>query len=139
MSGSVNKATILGHLGRDPETRTMQNGSTVVNMSVATSETWKGKDGQRQEKTTWHNVVIFNEHLADIATKYLRKGSRVYLEGSIQTRKWQDRDGNDKYSTEVVLSKFKGELTLLDSRNDDRGAPVVQEPASADLDDEILF
>lgn len=115
MSGSVNKVTILGKLGKDPESMTFANGGGCTKFSVATSESWKNKTtGEKQEKTEWHNVVIFNEHLAKIADDYLKKGSAVYLEGAIQTRKWQDQSGTDRYSTEIVLQKFKGELTLLD-------------------------
>src|SRR3712207_4898949 len=113
----VNKVILVGNLGDDPESRSLNNGGEVVNLRVATSETWKDRDGQRQERTEWHNVVIFNENLGRVAKSYLRKGSKVYLEGQLQTRKWQDRDGNDKYTTEVVLQRFRGELVLLDSRD----------------------
>ena len=117
MSGSVNRAILVGHLGRDPETRNTQNGDKIVNMTVATSERWKDKNsGEFKEKTEWHRVVIFNERLADIAERYLRKGSQVYLEGALATRKWQDQTGADKFTTEIVLQKFRGELVLLDSR-----------------------
>jgi single-strand DNA-binding protein len=112
----VNKVILVGNLGADPEARSLNNGGEVVNMRVATSEQWKDRDGNRQERTEWHNVVIFNENLGRVAKNYLRKGSKVYLEGQIQTRKWQDQSGNDKYTTEVVLQKFRGELVLLDSR-----------------------
>ncbi len=111
----VNKVILIGNLGADPEARSLNNGGEVVNMRVATSESWKSKDGERQERTEWHNVVIFNENLGRVAKSYLRKGSKVYLEGQIQTRKWQDQSGNDKYTTEVVLQRFRGELVLLDS------------------------
>ena len=138
MSGSVNKCIIIGNVGRDPEVKTMQNGGKVVNMSVATSENWKDKSsGERKEKTEWHRVVIFNEHLADIAEKYVRKGSKVYVEGAIQTRKWTDRSGQEKYSTEVVLQRFRGELTLLDSAGGESREPERPESpggASVDLD-----
>jgi single-strand DNA-binding protein len=113
----VNKVILVGNLGADPEARSLNNGGEVVNMRVATSESWKSKDGERQERTEWHNVVIFNENLGRVAKSYLRKGSKVYLEGQIQTRKWQDQSGNDKYTTEVVLQRFRGELVLLDSRD----------------------
>ena len=117
MSGSVNKVILLGHLGKDPEVRRTQSGDPIVNFSVATSETWKDKStGERKEKTEWTRIVIFNENLAKIAESYLRKGSKVYLEGSLATRKWTDKDGAEKYSTEVVLSKFNGTLVLLDSK-----------------------
>jgi single-strand DNA-binding protein len=113
----VNKVILVGNLGADPEARSLNNGGEVVNMRVATSETWKDRDGNRQERTEWHNVVIFNENLGRVAKSYLRKGSKVYLEGQIQTRKWQGQDGNDRYTTEIVLQKFRGELVLLDSRD----------------------
>ena len=116
MAGSVNKVILVGNLGNDPESRSFANGGEVVNLSVATSETWKDRDGNKQEKTEWHRVVIFNENLGKVAKQYLRKGSKVYLEGQIQTRKWQDNSGQDKYSTEVVLQRFRGELVLLDAR-----------------------
>ena len=112
----VNKVILVGNLGADPESRSLNNGGEVVNMRVATSESWKNKDGERQERTEWHQVVIFNENLGRVAKSYLRKGSKVYLEGQIQTRKWQDQSGNDRYSTEIVLQRFRGELVLLDSR-----------------------
>ena len=112
----VNKVILVGNLGADPEARSLNNGGEVVNMRVATSENWKDKDGNRQEKTEWHNVVIFNENLGRVAKSYLRKGSKVYLEGQIQTRKWQDQTGNDRYTTEIVINRFRGELVLLDSR-----------------------
>ncbi len=116
MAGSVNKVILVGNLGDDPESRSMGSGGEVVNLRVATSENWKDRDGNRQERTEWHRVVIFNENLGRVAKSYLRKGSKVYLEGQIQTRKWQDNSGQDKYSTEIVLQRFRGELVLLDSR-----------------------
>ncbi|MGB0749834.1 MAG: single-stranded DNA-binding protein [Magnetospiraceae bacterium] len=123
MAGSVNKVILVGNLGRDPEVRFAQNGDKIVNMSVATSESWKDRQsGERRERTEWHRVVIFNPNLADIAERFLRKGSKVYLEGQLQTRKWQGQDGQDRYTTEVVLSRFRGELTLLDSRGEGGGA-----------------
>lgn len=112
----VNKVILVGNLGQDPEARTFSNGGEVVNLRVATSESWKDRDGNRQERTEWHSVAIFNENLGRVAKNYLRKGSKVYLEGQLQTRKWQDQNGNDRYTTEVVLQKFRGELVLLDSR-----------------------
>ena len=112
----VNKVILVGNLGADPESRSFANGGEVVNLRVATSETWKDREGNRQEKTEWHTVAIFNENLGRVAKSYLRKGSKVYLEGQLQTRKWQDQSGNDRYSTEVVLQKFRGELVLLDAR-----------------------
>ena len=117
MAGSVNRAVIIGNLGRDPEARNMQSGGKVVSFSVATSESWKDKDGQRQERTQWHRVAIFNEKLGEIAEKYLRKGSKVYLEGRIESRKFTDKDGQEREITEIVLPRFGGELTLLDSRS----------------------
>jgi single-strand DNA-binding protein len=118
----VNKVILVGNLGADPEARSLNNGGEVVNIRVATSESWKDRDGNRQERTEWHNVVIFNENLGRVAKSYLRKGSKVYLEGQLQTRKWQDQSGNDKYTTEVVLQKFRGELVLLDSRGEGGGS-----------------
>jgi single-strand DNA-binding protein len=112
----VNKVILVGNLGDDPESRSLNNGGEVVNLRVATSENWKDKDGNRQERTEWHRVVIFNENLGRVAKSYLRKGSKVYLEGQIQTRKWTDQSGQDRYSTEIVLQRFRGELVLLDSR-----------------------
>ncbi|MGJ8626603.1 MAG: single-stranded DNA-binding protein [Sulfitobacter sp.] len=118
MAGSVNKVIIIGNLGRDPEVRSFQNGGKVCNLTVATSETWKDKNsGERKERTEWHRVAIFNEGLVRIAEQYLRKGSKVYLEGQLQTRKWQDQSGADRYSTEVVLQGFNGTLTMLDGRD----------------------
>jgi single-strand DNA-binding protein len=118
----VNKVILVGNLGDDPESRSLNNGGEVVNMRVATSESWKDKDGNRQERTEWHRVVIFNENLGRVAKSYLRKGSKVYLEGQIQTRKWTDQSGVDRYSTEVVLQRFRGELVLLDSRGSGGGS-----------------
>ena len=115
MAGSVNKVIIVGNLGRDPESRSFQNGGKVVNLRIATSESWKDRNsGERKEKTEWHSVAIFNEGLANVAEKYLRKGSKVYIEGALQTRKWQDQSGADKYSTEIVLQGFNSVLTMLD-------------------------
>ena len=155
----VNKVTLVGNLGADPEARSLNNGGEVVNMRIATSEQWKDREGQRQERTEWHNVVIFNENLGRVAKSYLRKGSKVYLEGQIQTRKWTDNSGNDRYTTEIVLQKFRGELVLLDSREggganrgafnedfeDSGSAPTKtqQRPQPAafdtDLDDDVPF
>jgi single-strand DNA-binding protein len=117
----VNKVILVGNLGADPESRSLNNGGEVVNLRVATSENWKDKSGERQERTEWHRVVIFNENLGRVAKNYLRKGSKVYLEGQLQTRKWTDQSGQDKYSTEVVLQNFRGELVLLDSRGEGGG------------------
>jgi single-strand DNA-binding protein len=123
MAGSVNKVILVGNLGRDPEVRRLNNGSSVVNLRVATSESWRDKtSGERQERTEWHNVVIYNENLGKVAEQYLKKGSKVYVEGQLQTRKWQDQSGADKYTTEVVLQRFRGELTLLDRAGDNVGA-----------------
>ncbi len=122
MAGSVNKVILIGNLGRDPETRTFQNGGKVCNLRLATTETWKDRQtGERREKTEWHSVAIFSEPLANIAERYLRKGSKVYIEGQLETRKWQDQSGNDRYSTEVVLRPYRGELTMLDSRGEGGG------------------
>ena len=165
MAGSVNKVILIGNLGRDPEVRSTQDGAKIVQLSVATSENWRDKaSGERKEKTEWHRVVIFNDRLAEVAEKYLRKGSKIYVEGQLQTRKWTDKDGAEKYTTEVVLGKFRGELTMLDGRGeggassggygDDMGgsergagAPAgggggrARVPAGGrdDLDDEIPF
>ena len=156
----VNKVILVGNLGDDPEVRSLNNGGEVVNMRVATSENWKDRDGNRQERTEWHRVVIFNENLGRVAKQYLRKGSKVYLEGQIQTRKWTDQSGADRYSTEVVLQRFRGELVLLDRRDggaagDDQGdsfggsndfgsqrtsQPRQTVPAfDTDLDDDVPF
>jgi single-strand DNA-binding protein len=165
----VNKVILVGNLGRDPEVRRLNSGEPVVNLRVATSESWKDKGtGERKEKTEWHSVVIFNENLARIAEQYLKKGSKVYLEGQLQTRKWQDQSGQEKYTTEVVLQRFRGELTLLDGRGGGsseqgdeepgqiarggdfggRSAPADRRPASSgssggsrysDIDDDIPF
>jgi single-strand DNA-binding protein len=147
MSG-LNKVQLIGCLGADPEARSLNNGGEVVNMRVATSEQWKDKDGNRQERTEWHQVVIFNENLGRVAKSYLRKGSKVYLEGQIQTRKWTDQSGNDRYSTEIVLQRFRGELVLLDSRsagdadNSSAGNRQAGFPSSAGeplVDDDVPF
>jgi single-strand DNA-binding protein len=115
MAGSVNKVILVGNLGRDPEIRSMQDGNRVANLAVATSESWRDRvSGERKERTEWHRVVIFNERLAEIAEKYLKKGSKVYLEGALQTRKWSDNSGQERYTTEIVLNRFRGELTMLD-------------------------
>jgi single-strand DNA-binding protein len=123
MAGSVNKVILIGNLGADPEIRRTQDGRPIANLRVATSETWRDKNtGERREKTEWHRVVIFNEGLCKIAEQYLKKGSKVYLEGALQTRKWQDKDGQDRYSTEVVLQGFNSQLTMLDGRSGGGGA-----------------
>ena len=167
MAGSVNKVILVGNLGRDPESRSFQNGGKVVNLRIATSETWKDRNsGERKEKTEWHSVAIFNEGLANVAEKYLRKGSKVYIEGALQTRKWTDQAGVEKYSTEIVLQGFNSTLTMLDGRGGagagasdsagDFGSPgptAARRPAMAgagggagggggrrdDMDDEIPF
>ena len=124
MAGSVNKVILVGNLGKDPDVRRLNSGDQVVSFSVATSETWRDKtSGERKEKTEWHNVVIFNENLGKVAEQYCKKGTKVYLEGQLQTRKWQDQTGNDRYTTEVVLQRFRGELQLLDSRGGGEGRP----------------
>ncbi len=137
MAGSVNKVIIVGNIGRDPETRSLSDGAPVVNLSIATSESWK-KDGERQERTEWHRVVIFNDKLAEVAQQYLRKGSKVYIEGQLQTRKWTDSDGNEKYTTEIVLQRYRGELQMLDSRAPDASATAT-EARDSELADEIPF
>ena len=154
MAGSVNKVILIGNLGRDPEVRTFQNGGKVCNLRIATSENWKDKNtGERRERTEWHSVAIFQEGLIRIAEQYLKKGSKVYIEGKLQTRKWQDQSGQDRYSTEIVLHGFDGVLTMLDGRgegggssggySDDRGGGYDSGPSgggsSSDMDDEIPF
>lgn len=143
MAGSVNKVILIGNLGRDPEVRTFNNGGKVCNLRVATSETWKDKQtGERKERSEWHSIAIFQEGLVRIAEQYLRKGSKVYIEGKLQTRKWQDQSGQDKYSTEVVLQGYDGVLTMLDGRSDNNGssAPSYQDPPARSNDlDEIPF
>lgn len=143
---SVNKVTLIGALGADPEIRRTQAGKAIANMRVATSESWRDANGDRKEKTEWHTVVIYNEGLAKIADSYLKKGSKVYLEGSLQTRKWQDQSGNDRYSTEVVLQGFNSALVMLDSnKSDDAAKPQERQSRqtkanfSQDLDDDIPF
>jgi len=153
MAGSVNKVILVGNLGADPEVRHLNSGDPVVNLRIATSESWKGKDGEKQERTTWHQVVIFNEHIAKVAENYLKKGSKIYLEGQLQTRKWQDQSGNDRYSTEIVLQRYQGELTMIggkregDSQSGQSDRSQSQDYSSAkdggkqsfqdDMDDEI--
>ena len=156
MAGSVNKVILVGNLGRDPETRQTQDGRPIVNFTLATNETWKDRQsGERRERVEWHRVVVFNEHLGEIAQRYLHKGSKVYLEGQLQTRKWTDQSGQERYTTEVVIQRFRGELTMLDSRAEgggggrdhsggepagDRGAPAAgADRAATDLDDDIPF
>ena len=159
MAGSVNKVILLGNLGRDPEVRNFPNGGKVANFSIATSETWKDRNtGERRERTEWHNVSITNEALVRVAEQYLKKGSKVYLEGQLETRKWQDQAGNDRYTTEVVLRPYRGELTMLDSRisssdlqgsdysqvqntpqNNDFSNNDQENFSSNDMDDEIPF
>jgi single-strand DNA-binding protein len=155
MAGSVNKVILIGNLGADPEIRTLNSGDRVANLRVATSETWRDRQsGERKERTEWHRVVIFNDNLVKVAEQFLRKGAKVYIEGAIQTRKWSDQSGQEKFSTEVVLQKFRGELTMLDGRGGDsddagqssggggfqRSQPSgPRESFSADLDDEIPF
>ena len=166
MAGSVNKVILVGNLGKDPEVRNTQDGGKIVNLTLATSETWNDKaSGERKERTEWHRVVVFNERIGDVVEKYVRKGSKVYVEGALQTRKWTDQTGQEKYTTEIVIGRFRGELTLLDSRNAgaeggeggyQRGERAPARPAAApaarsgapswdapkgggDLDDEIPF
>jgi single-strand DNA-binding protein len=133
MAGSVNKVILIGNLGADPEVRHTQDGRAIVNMRLATTESWRDKQtGERREKTEWHSVVIFNEQLGKIAQQYLKKGSKVYLEGQLQTRKWQDNSGNDRYTTEVVLQNYTGQLTMLDGRNGSGGG--FQDSGSSEYD-----
>jgi single-strand DNA-binding protein len=169
MAGSVNKVILVGNLGKDPEVRTLQSGTKIANLTVATSETWNDKaSGERKEKTEWHRVVIYNERLADVAERFLRKGRKVYLEGALETRKYTDQSGQEKYTTEVVLKNFRGELVLLDSARGEEagdsgggyrerapaaarpvasteaggragGSPSWDAPKGGDLDDEIPF
>ena len=167
MAGSVNKVILIGNLGADPEIRSLNSGDRVANLRIATSETWRDRSsGERKEKTEWHRVVVFNENIVKVCEQYLRKGAKVYIEGAIQTRKYQDQSGAERFSTEIVLQKFRGELTMLDGRGDNAGAedgggygggysagaggggfssgPRAQSSApredfSADLDDEIPF
>ena len=152
MAGSINKVILVGNLGGDPEIRTMQNGSKVANLRMATNERWRDRNsGEMNERVEWHRVVIFNERLIDVAEKFLKKGSKIYLEGQLQTRKWTDNQGQEKYSTEVLLNRFRGELQMLDSRNDgsgtsfeaadplEGGSEAGQISSETDLDDEIPF
>ncbi|MSP05866.1 MAG: single-stranded DNA-binding protein [Acetobacteraceae bacterium] len=167
MAGSVNKVILVGNLGKDPEVRTTQDGSKIVNLTLATSETWNDRaSGERKERTEWHRVVIFNDRIGDVAEKYLKKGAKVYVEGALQTRKWTDQAGVEKYTTEVVIGKFRGELTMLSGRGEEGGAseggsyqpreraparaasggggarggaPSWEAPKGGDLDDEIPF
>ena len=137
MVGSVNKVILLGNLGRDPEIRSMQSGSKMATFSIATSKRWKDKNTQEQkDKTSWHNIVVFGDGLVDIIEKYVKKGSKIYIEGELQTRKWQDQDGNDRYTTEVVLQGYNSNLTLLDSRNTNKS---IDEDHTADTDQASNF
>jgi len=163
MAGSVNKVVLVGNLGKDPEVRTTQDGQKIVNLTLATSDTWNDRQtGERKERTEWHRVVIFNDRVGDVAERYLHKGSKIYVEGSLQTRKWTDQSGQERYSTEVVIGRFKGELTMLDARGGGdggeggyrerapaqqramagaprSGGPTWDAPKGGDLDDEIPF
>jgi single-strand DNA-binding protein len=164
MAGSVNKVILVGNMGKDPEVRTTQDGSKIVNLTLATSETWNDKaSGERKEKTEWHRVVIFNDRVAEVAERYLKKGAKIYVEGSLQTRKWTDQSGQERYTTEVVIGRFNGQLTMLDTRGADSGeggyraerappqraaagaarggggGPSWDAPKGGDLDDEIPF
>ena len=149
MAGSVNKVILVGNLGRDPEVRTMQNGGELVNLSIATSEQWRDKSSnEKKEKTEWHRVVIFNENLVKVAKDFLQKGKKVYIEGQLQTRKWQDQSGNDRYSTEVVLGNFRGELQILEGKSsvsdnqsviEQTNNPQITESIGEDFDDDIPF
>jgi single-strand DNA-binding protein len=136
MAGSVNKVILIGNLGRDPELRSTQDGTRIANLAVATSESWRDRvSGERKERTEWHRVVIFNERLAEIAEKYLKKGSKVYIEGALQTRKWTDQGGQERYSTEVVLQRFRGELTMLDGAGGARGGAAGGPPIEGGYDE----
>jgi single-strand DNA-binding protein len=167
MAGSVNKVILVGNMGKDPEVRTTQDGTKIVNLTLATSETWNDRaSGERKERTEWHRVVIFNDRVADVAERFLKKGAKIYVEGSLQTRKWTDQSGQERYTTEVVIGRFNGQLTMLDSRDSaeggagegggyrsDRaappraaagaarggGTPSWEAPKGGDLDDEIPF
>lgn len=155
MAGSVNKVTLVGNLGKDPEVRTTQSGGKIVNLTLATSESWTDKrTGERKERTEWHRVVIFNEHIAGVAERFLRKGRRVYLEGTLRTRKWTDQSGQEKYTTEVCIEQFKGDLVLIDNSRDNEqtqdqsrsnsggrssGRQEWNNSSNNDLDDEIPF
>jgi len=161
MAGSVNKVILVGNIGRDPEIRSTQDGTRIANLSLATSETWRDRNsGERKEKTEWHRVAVFNERLVDVIEKYVKKGAKLYIEGQLQTRKWTDKEGQERYTTEVVLGRFNGQLTMLDGRSggegfsggpDDDVAPAPRAgsggmsraggraPATQDLDDEIPF
>jgi single-strand DNA-binding protein len=132
MAGSVNKVILVGNLGNDPDVRSMQSGDEVCNLSIATSETWKDKaSGEKKERTQWHKVVIFNQPLVTVARNYLKKGAKVYIEGSLETRKWQDKDGKDQYTTEVVLRPYSGNLTMLDGRRDGASSPAGNDDYSS--------
>jgi single-strand DNA-binding protein len=136
MAGSVNKVILVGNLGRDPEIRSTQDGMRIANLAVATSESWRDRvSGERKERTEWHRVVIFNERLAEFAEKYLKKGRKVYVEGALQTRKWTDNSGQERYTTEIVLTRFRGELTMLDSAGG-TGAPAIEAGYDEDFADE---
>ncbi len=143
MAGSVNKVILLGNLGRDPEVRSNQDGSKIVSFSVATTESWRDKaTGERKDRTEWHRVVVFNPNLADVCERYLKKGAKVYLEGQLQTRKWQDKDGMERYTTEVIIPRFRGELALLDPKGAISDEVTTNEPLdqpSAGIDDDIPF
>jgi single-strand DNA-binding protein len=137
MSGSVNKVILLGNLGRDPEIRSMQSGKKMASFSIATSKRWKDRNTQEQkENTSWHNIVVFNEGLVDVIEKYIKKGSKIYVEGELSTRKYQDKDGNDKYTTEVVLQGYNSTLTMLDSRNTG-SASIEEAPNNSSLDSKL--
>src|ERR1700752_1824964 len=138
MAGSVNKVILVGNLGRDPEGKSMQDGRSMVNMSIATSDTWRDRQsGERKERTEWHRVVIFNEKLAEVAQKYVKKGSKVYVEGQLSTRKWTDQSGQERYTTEVVIPRFGGALTMLDGRSGGGGEAGAGAGAGAGMDDDM--
>jgi single-strand DNA-binding protein len=143
MAGSVNKVILVGNVGKEPETRTFNNGGKVCNFSLATSETWRDKQsGEKRDKTEWHNIAIYNENLIKVVENYIDKGAKLYIEGQLQTRNWQDRDGNDRYTTEIVLQRYRGELVLLDSRqpsNNSRNEPRQEDPREGFDDSEFPF
>jgi len=134
MAGSVNKCILIGNVGKDPEIRAFQNGGEVANFSLATSESWKGKDGQRQERTEWHNIAVTNSALVGVVRQYVKKGGKLYIEGQLQTRKWQDKSGADRYTTEVVVGAFNGRLVLLDTPDKSEGGKPAQASLADDFD-----
>jgi single-strand DNA-binding protein len=140
MAGSVNKVILIGNLGRDPEVRSTQDGNKIVQLSLATSESWTDKrSGEKRERTEWHRIVVFNDQIADVAERYLTKGAKIYVEGQLQTRKWTDQSGEDRYATEIVLQKYRGEMTMLSSAASQNGGTSRGGPAGGDSEDEVPF